>query len=139
MEDARSGVAIEDSEYDRIIAICRKSRRGVTLQNSNGQRWWFRMQDGALHADIRNPDDSVSKSEVFKKSDVLRQHSQSFCDTMKSRLQADHPDMSAEEIALNADILTEANESIKKLIMTGVDPKLAHALVKEVLRLPGGA
>lgn len=137
----RSGVAIEDVEYDRIVAMCRKSgRRGLTLRNSNGQTWWFRLNDGELHAKIRNPDsDEVTESEVFKKSVVMRQQTASFRETMRERLRADHPEMSPEEIDLNADLLTEANESIKNLIQSGVDPKMAQALVKEALRVPGGA
>lgn len=141
MSTTKSGVAIQDADYDQIISMCRKNgKRGVTLENSNGQIWWFRLENGDLHAKIRNQDGSVTNSEVFKKSVVMSQQSTPFRETMRQRLRADHPDMSPEEIDINADLLTEANDSIKTLIQSGVDPAVAQAVVKEALKCPvGGA
>ena len=132
---SRQCTAIDDDDYDRIVALARKAgKRGVSLTNKAGQKWRFYFKGKDLFGDVLMPDGSLVINEVFKKSVVMAQQQKPFRDAMRDKLNADYPDMSEEEKEFRVGMLNEANESIKNLIRGGMEPAKAHALIVEVLR-----
>jgi hypothetical protein len=130
-------MVVPDEHFTRIQEMLKEanSKIGVHLTHKNGNRVRFYHDGGKTFADERKEDNSVFTQEVIPMSeveDMKRQHS-SFRETLMKRLKDDHPDWSQEELDASADILTEANESIKKLIAAGVDPRLAQHLIEAVL------
>ena len=124
-----------DEDYDRIVVLARKAgRRGVTLTNKSGQIWRFYFQGKDLFGDIKMPDGTITTNEVFKQSVVMGQNMNPFRDEMRRKLEADFPDMSEEEKEFRVGMLTEANESIKNLIRSGIEPAKAHAMIVAALR-----
>jgi hypothetical protein len=71
----------------------------------------------------------ISMSEAHK----IQEQQRPFKDKIVERIKTDFPEKSEEEISQDADILNEANESIKKLIASGVAPSIARKIIMSVL------
>jgi hypothetical protein len=71
----------------------------------------------------------ISMSEAVK----IKESQRPFKDKMVERMEKDFPEKSKEEIEADADILNEANESIKKLVASGVPPSIAKKIIMSVL------
>jgi len=71
----------------------------------------------------------ISMSEANK----IKESQRPFKDKLVERIKTDFPEKSNEEIEQDADILAEANESIKKLIASGVAPSIARKIIMSVL------
>jgi hypothetical protein len=131
----RHAVALTDEDYSRIDRLVRKKGgRGIKLTDKKGVLNRFYRKDGLLWCDQYKADDSIFTQECMKMSDIANQQRAPFANVMKEKLKADHPTMSAEEIDAMADIISEANESIKRLISSGVEPEVAHRIITEAMR-----
>ena len=133
-----------EEDYQRISRMARKSRIGVRLMGKSGPvRFYYK--DGQLYADQRNKDGEVVTQPCVNVTDAMAQQaahmdqqaaatkSLPFRAAVLPRIRADHPDWTEEEVDAFADIIAEANESMKRLIVSGVDEKLAGHLVGEAL------
>lgn len=134
--DIKQGMGIDDSDYDRIYAKARKANTtGIFVKNSNGIIYRFYMKGKTLYTAYKDStENKMIVAEVFKKSEVLKSEKDNFKQSMMNRLHNDFPDMSMEEKEYRADLLTEANETIKNLIKGGMNPEIAHKVVVELLQ-----
>jgi len=131
----KHAVALTDEDYSRIDELVRKNgRRGVRLTDKKGVVNRFYRKDGELYCDQYGANDSIFTQECMKLSEIQNAQKAPFENAMKQRLKADHPTMTQEEVDAYADIIAEANESIKRLISNGVEPQLAHGMITEALR-----
>lgn len=133
-EQPARGFAIDDWEYDRIKVLAKEKKRGIKLKNSTGEYYRFYYKGADLMSDLRMPDGSIQTSEVFKKSDVMKEQKDTFKQQMVEKIAEKNPDVPAEVTEVYADIMVEANESIKNLIRKGIDPKQAYNIVMGILR-----
>lgn len=131
----RHAVALTDEDYSRIDSLAKKKGRiGIKLTDKNGVVNRFYRKDGLLWCDIRKDDGSIFTQECMKMSDIAQARKAPFANAMKQKLKEDHPSMTAEEVDAYADIIAEANESIKRLIASGVEPDVAHKIITEALK-----
>lgn len=137
MTDFIHRLCIPDEHYAKIKESLKDAGRiGIYLTDKNGKRVRFYKKDGVIYADERKDDDTVFTQEVIKMSEIQQvqnEHSV-FKQEMLKRIQADHPDMPLEEQEAYADVLREANDSIKKLIASGVEPSIAYKIIESVLQ-----
>jgi hypothetical protein len=129
-------MAVPDEHYERIEELL-KGKRNITIKDNKGQEAkFYHHTDGTLMAD-KWDDEKLVQQEVVKISDVPQLKkalaSRPFRENLVFRLKEDFPEMSQDEIELHADVLTEANESIKKLIASGVPPMVASKLIQDVM------
>ena len=125
------GVAIPDADYDRILDIL-KTKNSIKLTNKDKIEKKFYLKNGILYADSWADTTKITE-EVFKQSEIAQQYSNTFRESVRQRMVRDHPEWSTEEIEANADIVNEANETIKRLIQSGVDFATAVGVVKHTL------
>jgi hypothetical protein len=131
----RHAVALTDEDYSRIDGLVRKKGgRGIKLTDKKGVVNRFYRKDKLLWCDQVKADSSIFTQECMKMSDIANAQKAPFADAMKEKLKADHPTMTAEVVNAYADVIAEANESIKRLISSGVEPEVAHKIITEALR-----
>jgi hypothetical protein len=125
------GVALPDNEYDRIVEIL-QSKHYISLKNKDGVEKKFYKKDGSIYAESWIDNDKVIE-EVFKLSTVSQQYANTFRESVRQRMIRDHPEWSAEQVEASADIIDEANETIKRLMSAGIDYTVAVGVVKHTL------
>nr|WPF46801.1 MAG: hypothetical protein [Lake Baikal virophage 12] len=131
----KHAVALTDDDYSRIDELVRKNgKRGVKLTDKKGVVNRFYRKDGELYCDQYGANDTIFTQECMKLSDIQNTQKAPFESAMKQKLKADYPTMTQEEVDAYADVIAEANESIKRLISNGVEPQLAHGMITEALR-----
>lgn len=131
----KHAVALTDEDYSRIDELVRKNgKRGVKLTDKKGVVNRFYRKDGELYCDQYGANDTIFTQECMKLSDIQNTQKAPFESAMKQKLKADYPTMTQEEVDAYADVIAEANESIKRLIANGVEPQLAHGIITEALR-----
>ena len=130
-------MCVPDEHFAKIQEQLKDSGRiGVYLTDKNGKRVRFYNKKGVIYADEKKEDDSIFTQEVIRMSDIqtVENDCNVFRTEMLKRLGLDHPDMTNEDKETFADILKEANESIKKLITSGVEPNVAYKIIESVLQ-----
>jgi hypothetical protein len=130
-------MCVPDEHYAKIKELLHDSGRiGIHLTDKNKKRVRFYKEDGKIMAEERKEDDSIFKQEVIKMSEIQQQQNPAtaFQNEMLKRITEDHPDMPVEEREAYADILMQANDSIKRLIVSGVEPGLAYRIIEGVLQ-----
>jgi hypothetical protein len=131
----RHAVALTDEDYSRIDSLAKKKGKiGIKLTDKKGIVNRFYRKDGLLWCDQRKEDGSIFTQECMKLSDIQKTQRAPFANAIKEKLKIDHPTMTAEEIDAYADVISEANESIKRLIASGVEPDVAHKIITEAMR-----
>lgn len=129
-------MCIPDEHYDRIVDMLKDCGRiGTYITHKNGNRVRFYKVDKKIFADERKEDDSIFTQEVIKMSEVqqAKMETSDFRKEMLSRIEKETPELQEEEKNAMADILYEANESIKKLIASGMHPVVAKSIIEAVL------
>jgi hypothetical protein len=130
-------MCIPDEHFSRIQELL-KDKKSMKLKDAKGQESKFYYHtDGTLMADRWTDENTLVQQEVIKMSEIpALQHSintRPFRENMIFKLKQDFPDMKPEDVEVHADILAEANESIKKLIASGVPPNVASQIIQDVL------
>lgn len=138
--EIRNAVALPDIEYTELKMRAKgKGKRGYTCWDKKGERHRFYMVGDVLHGEHIVNDkletyEVMSMSEAMnKKKEMEENNPNPFKDYIKEKMRADNPDLPDEHVEANADIVVEANETIKRLISAGVDIDVAHKLIKGVL------
>lgn len=138
----RYAVAIPDEEYDAIVKKVRKEGRiGFRSVDKNGIHHRFYYSDDKLLVDIRT-DDTTTTKDVMKLSDALEeqkkqgeQADRDFKEYITGVLRKDNPEMEDDMIEAYADILTQANQSVKNLMARGHNPDTALEIVQSILEI----
>jgi hypothetical protein len=131
-------ITLLPDEYKRIAKLARGSRIGVICNHKAG-RFRFYFKDGEMFADIRDKDNNIKTYPVvdMEKAKEMERTEGTQNDLFKNsvlpKIRADHPDWTEEEVECLADMLNEANGSIKRLIMQGIDPVMAQKIVGEAM------
>ena len=129
-----SGMGLPDDEYKKVLELLKKNR-SVRLTNTKGEEHKFYMKNGELHSDyyvglVRHT------REVFNVSELAKQDHNSFRNLTRRRMKADHPEWDDAELDAQADVISEANETIKRLMSMGVAYEVAVGVVKHTLNSP---
>ena len=123
-------MGIRDEEYNKIVKQLKKESI-VSLKNTDGNIYTFFFKGKDLHCCVNG--EPTTMMEVMKQSDVFKQQMKGFQSHMSKQIKADNPTMKEEVVEAYADVITEANESIKNLINGGIEPAMAKALVSKIL------
>ena len=125
-------IGVTDEDYKRIVVLARNAgRRGVKLTGRSGTvRFYFK--GSQLMGDSYNQTGEKVTQEVVNIAKLPK--NDAFTTHLRDRLSQDHPEMSKEEVEMHADILNEANETIKRLIEAGIAPDVAHKIVCAALK-----
>jgi hypothetical protein len=137
----KQAVAIPDEEYSKL-RLCAKAngKRGYLIKDKKGVMHRFFMKDNILYSE-KKVDDALQEFEVMSMTEALEKqkemnerdpNAQFKAHTMQ-RMRQDHPNMSDEDLEANADIVVEANESIKRLISKGIPAETAHKIITGLL------
>lgn len=113
-----------------------KNEEYILIQSGNGTNYKFYYEDDIMYA--VNIDDESIKHKIIKESDresVENKH-KSFRNHLKNRIKNDFPEMPEEQLNQDADILSEANESIKNLMLKGIPSEIAKEIIMIVLQTP---
>ena len=125
-------------DYQRISAMAKRSRMGVRLTGKSGPvRFYYNGKK--LMADQWDKDGNKHTQECMNMDDYQKMEREkgTQTDTFKNyllpKIRADHPDWTDDEVDAYADILNEANGSIKRLIASGIDPNTAASIIRATL------
>ena len=131
-------MAVPDEEYEKLCNQVRVSgRRGYICYDKNGILHRFYFEKRQLKAEKRYDGkkdlfEVLSMSEAMKKKKEMEENNP-FRKHIISKMKEENPEWSEEDIQAKVDIVMEANESIKRLIATGIDPQVAHKIISGVL------
>lgn len=111
-----------------------KSNGFIHLTDKHNTPHKFYKVNGNLYAD-RSDNGKILKQPVISMTEAnkIKEQQRPFKDKITERIQADFPDKTNDEVEQDADILNEANESIKKLIASGLAPSVARSIIMSVL------
>ena len=131
-------LCLPDTHYERVVELVNETdgNVGIKLKDNKDVSMTFYFKDDKLYADKENEcGEIIQTQEVIKMSDIENKKNErpDFKTHLLNQLKTDFPGMNQDEIESNADILNEANESIKKLILSGIQPKIALKLIYDVL------
>jgi len=136
--EIKQAVAIPDEEYNKL-RVCAKTngKRGYIARDKGGKMHRFFMKGQTLYGEHK-VGDKLEEYEVMAMSEALKKQQEMNADNqfkthIMNRMKSDHPDMKDEDIEANADIVCEANDTIKRLIASGTSPDVAYKLISGVL------
>lgn len=131
-------IGLPDEEYAKIFEAAKKNRHGVKLKNAKGLEVRFFVKDKKLFGEDKkgNVQECMSMSDAMADS-RNPESPQSFRSYIHTRLRREHPDMPDDVVDIYADILDEANNSIKSLIAMGVDATVASTMIVKALTEDG--
>lgn len=129
------GLCVPDEHYIRIMTLLDESKdQSIYLKDKSAITHHFFKDGDDIYADKEETDGNILKYKVMKLSEANtfaeknKQHSM-----IKNRVKSDFPDMSEDEVQAHADVLNEANESVKRLINSGMPKELAVKLISLVI------
>lgn len=125
-------IGLSDDDYKKVYALAKRcGRRGIKLTGKQGAVRFY-IRDGTLYGL-----NSVGEQEVMNVSDVSRTNREyqldDWIEKVGARIKADSPEKSDDQIRAEVDVLVEANNTIKKLILEGIEPNVAYQIVKSAL------
>ncbi len=135
---------LADDHVDAILTAIRRTHAPVEIIGQGGRRSVFRISRGKLYG-YEITESGLVKHEVMKESDmqnILNRPDASRPDPVelekieiRTKLRADHPDMTAERISEQADIIYEARRTALALVKIGIPPNVASNMVTNALRI----
>jgi hypothetical protein len=106
----------------------------IHLKDKHGVVMKFYRNGGNLWADRADGKDVIPQPVIgMSEAGEFQKNARPFKESVVERIKNDFPDKPMEEVEQDADILNEANESIKKLIASGVAPSLARKIIMSCL------
>jgi len=131
--ETRQAVALPDIEYDAMRLKAKK--RGYTCFDKSNNKHKFYMKGDELYGEHNNQEYlTMSMSDALAKKAEMEERPDSFKASTKSKMRKDFPDISEEELNANVDIISEANDSIKRLITAGIAPEVAYKIIVGTLQ-----
>lgn len=134
--DTRQAVALPDTEYAAMLLKAKMAgKRGYKCYDKKGNKHRFFMKEDVLWGIHDNKEYEVmSMTDAMAKNEEIKSRAgNAFKESVKSKMRVDFPDMSEEELDANADIVSEANEAIKRLIASGTPPDVAYKVIMGTL------
>ena len=130
MSQPKPAIAIRDEEYNKIVDGLKKTNV-LSLKNTDGNIYSFYWKKKDLFCSVNGKQDM--EMEVMPQSIALKNQLGSFQSSVKQQIQKDNPNLTDDVAEAYADIMTEANESIKRLMEQGYSPSVAREIVGRIL------
>ena len=130
-----TAIALPDEHYQMMEDILKRAgRKGKWMKDRSGVWMKFYLSKGKITAHKRI-EGGYKKMDVLKLSDAQQHQVQAnpIREDIRTRIKNDNTNMTDEELDATADILTEANETIKRLVKNGVDINTATRIVQVAL------
>lgn len=129
-------LCIPDEHFSRIVDLL-KSQKSVKLKDNRGiETKFYYHGDGTLMAD-RWDDNVLVQQEVMKMSEIpeIQQavNTRPLKENLIFKIKEDFPELTDEELESYADTFLEANESIKRLVESGMDRSTAIRIVEDIM------
>jgi hypothetical protein len=128
-------LSLPDDKYDSLYKRVSEDKEGfIHIADKNGVIQKFYRQGEVLFAERQDGEQLLQQKVIPKsKEEEVKKKFRPFRDMIVERLRADFPEYTEENIQSHADILNEANSSIKKLIESGISPSNAIRIVMSIL------
>ncbi len=128
-------LCVPDDHYERIVKLIDESETSETLlKDRAGITQRFYRDGDEIFADKEESDGNVLKQRVMTMSEAEKMATKDkFRMKIENRVKEDFPDMSEEEVKAHADVLNEANESVKRLIAGGMPKAVAVKLISMIV------
>jgi hypothetical protein len=128
-------LCVPDDHYERIVKLIDESEASETLlKDKAGITQRFYRDGDEIFADKEESDGNVLKQKVMTMSEAQKMaNKDNYRMKIESRVKEDFPDMSEEDIKAHADVLNEANESVKRLIANGMPKAMAVKLISLIV------
>jgi hypothetical protein len=128
-------LCIPDEHYEHLVKLVNESKTGETfLKDKAGITQRFYKEEEVIYADKEERDGNILKQKVITNSEALKMGSKDkYRSKIEERVKEDFPDMTSEEVKAHADVLNEANESVKRLIDNGMPKALAVKLISMIV------
>jgi hypothetical protein len=124
-------LTVPDDKYDSLFA--RVETEPVSIADKNGVVQTFYRQGNNLYADRDNDGKPLSQKVIRKSEEEKYKNRKPFKESIKERLRKDFPEYDEANLEAHADVLGQANESIKRLIQAGISPANAVKIVLNIL------
>jgi hypothetical protein len=124
-------LTVPDDKYDSLFA--RVETEPVSIADKNGVVQTFYRQGTKLYADRDNDGTPLTQKVIRKSEEEAYKNRKPFKDSIKDRLRKDFPEYDEANLEAHADVLGQANESIKRLIQAGISPANAVKIVLNIL------
>ena len=136
--DTRIILCLPDDHKSNIVKMLEseenKKNGFVHLTDKNGIVMKFYYNQGNLWADRADGEQVISQPVItMTEAENFQRSQRPFKEKLVERMTHEFPEKTPEQIAQDADILNEANESIKRLIASGVAPSVARKIISNVL------
>lgn len=131
-------LCLPDDHKERISQMLKdelnKQNSFIHLKDKNDVVMKFYYQGDIMYAERADGEKTIVQTVLSTtEATAAQKKHRPFKEYIEERIKADFPDKSNEEVQQDADILNEANESIKNLIKTGVAPSVARRIIQMVL------
>lgn len=144
MTETRQIMMLADDHVDAILTAIRRTHAPIEIIGQGGRRSIFRISRGKLYG-FEITESGLVKHEVMKESDmkdIMNRPDVSRPDPVelekneiRTKLRADHPEMTAERISEQVDTIYEARRTALALVKIGIPPKVASNMVTNALRI----
>jgi hypothetical protein len=144
LPQTRHVMMLADAHVDAIMNAIRRTHAPIELIGQGGRRSVFRIRHGKLYGYEITPSGNM-KHEVMRESEIghmMNRPDVSRPDPVelekieiRRKLREDHPDMTEDKIAEQADIIHEARKTALALVKSGIPPNIASKMVSNALRI----
>lgn len=125
------GLTLPDDQFSRLNELL-KSQKAIHITNRDMVPHTFTLKDGKVVALKDGEDEEMIVIPESATKDLKEKH-KDFKEHITSRIRTDFPEMNDEQVERDADVLNEANEAIKRLIVAGVPIEVAKRVIFSVL------
>lgn len=126
-----NALTLPDDQFSRLNELL-KNQKAVHIRNRDNIPHTFTLRDGKVIA-VKDGDEKEMMVIPESATKEVKEKHKDFKEYLTDRIRADFPDMDAEQVERDADVLNEANEAIKRLIKAGIPVEVAKRIIFSVL------
>jgi hypothetical protein len=127
-------LTLPDAQYSRLNELF-KTQMAVHIVNRDGVPHTFTMGKDDKIIAVKDGDEKEMMVLPESATKEVKEKHKDFKEYLADRIRADFPEMNSEEIERDADVLNEANEAIKRLIIAGTPAEIAKRIIFSVLTM----
>ena len=129
-------MCVPDEHYVKIEEMVKADENGyVYLGDKSGCTVKFYLLDGKLMSEKEETDGNKLVQRVITMTDVKKMQEAQIpmADKIATKLKEDFPEQDEATIKAHSEVLAEANESIKKLVASGIPLAVAKEIVMSMM------
>lgn len=129
------GLVVPDADFERVEQLINESEtKEIFVKDKSQITHRFYRENNEIYADKEQTDNTILKQKLMRMDEAQTLGMKDkFRTNVERRVKGDFPDLTEEEIRAHADVLTEANESIQRLIQSGMPKEIAVKLISLII------